>query len=136
MTDIQNAILPSLTTGLVSGLGSQLVLGADGSFQKPLPGGFTLSEPIAYGLLGGISKFTNLMIQDQVIPFFSDDGSLMGIAGLAAPVLTGLVFVGFESLSVGQMPPLQYAGQIFALGFGADLVGSYVHDNLMQMQTQ
>lgn len=130
MDRLKHVAIPSVITGAVVGLGSQYVLDY-GGMNVRLPGGFVVSAPVAYGILGATSKVVNSFTSEFILPAISHDGSLLGIAGMASPAITGSILVGADMFVNGK-PSIMDGAKLFGLGVVGDIAGEWAGDRMRQ----
>lgn len=126
MERVSQALIPAAVTGAVAGLGAKMLF-PDSVMRLPLVDR-TVPTYVGYGVLAGASKVVNHLVADTIIPAISKDGSLVGVAGLASPALTGGALVAMDKLLVKSNESMI---KVFALGVGADIAGEWVKDRIM-----
>lgn len=131
MDQIKDALVPAVLTGGFTYVGSMLLLGTDDNYEKPVFG-FATGEPLAYGALGGLAKLVSELVKDQVLPLITSDGSVLGVADLATPMVTGgsLVAMNYATSDAGMYETIPNVLKVFALGTGSDYAASYIAEKL------
>lgn len=133
MDNLKDALVPAALTAVGTTIGTSFFLGASSRFEKPLFG-TQISEPLAYGLLGGGAKLVAELSKDSILPYISENGTVMGIANLGTPLVTGGSLVGLNYLSLGENDlNSTELMKLFAIGTASDYAASYAGEQLNLM---
>lgn len=123
MTKITEDLVPAAVAGLVGYVGSGPLVNARSTSSVGLLG-YMPSEPMYFGIMTAVSRLFNSMTRDQILPYISEDGLIVGF-DIASPVVTGGYLLAFTSINAGSLPDLRTALRVLVLGGVSDFVGGY-----------
>lgn len=102
-------------------------------------GGFNISTNVAIGTSVGLASFANQSTKHITFPMLGvDEYDSEMITMLAGPALTGVGSIGgavaLQSISAGnlQLPPINDAVKLFALGAASEVGANYASDALVK----
>ena len=122
---LSDAVMPAVITGAIAGVGSTYVMGSSINNVITLAG-IDVSAPVAYGTVAAISKGVNHLTRDSILPYFNSSGFMVGMTGLASPIITGVSMIVVASLLEQSIPTTNAAMRLFVLGGVSDAIGDYV----------